>query len=69
MKVCRATCIFIIMILFLPIWVSYAKSPTKESYNKGVEYAIQGKFEEARKEFEKSLKIDAENTTAIAMLK
>jgi tetratricopeptide (TPR) repeat protein len=40
-----------------------------ESYNKGVEYAIQGKFEEAKKEFEKALRFDAENTTAIARLK
>lgn len=69
MKVCRATRIFIIMILFLPIWVSYAQSSTMESYNKGVEYAIQGKFEEAKKKFGKALKIDVENTTAIARLK
>jgi len=32
--------------------------PTEESYYKGVEYAVQGKFLEAKEEFEKVLKVD-----------
>ncbi len=47
----------------------FGKSSYKESYDKGVEYAIQGKFKEAKKEFEKALKADEYNKTAAAILK
>lgn len=89
MKVFRTTCVFILMVLFLPSWVSCAHSPAKDNYQKGfgyatqeqfmlsndsyvrawkcykkgIDYATQGKFKKAKKEFEKSLKIDEFNTT------
>jgi tetratricopeptide (TPR) repeat protein len=69
MKVFKATCILILIVLFFSSWVSYAQSPTKESYDKGVEYAIQGKFNEAKNEFEKALKADVYNKTAEDSLK
>ena len=58
MKVLRATCILILMVLFLSSWVTYAQSPTKESYDKGVEHATQGKLKEAEKEFTKANEIN-----------
>jgi tetratricopeptide (TPR) repeat protein len=66
MKAFRTTCILVLMVLFLPIWVSYAQSPTKENYNKGIEDATQGKFKE---EFEKALKIDVFDKKSEADLK
>jgi len=44
MKVFRTTCVFILMVIFLPSWVSCAQSPAKDSYQKGFEYATQEKF-------------------------
>jgi tetratricopeptide (TPR) repeat protein len=68
MKVFRAWCILNLIVLFSPIW-AYAQSLAEESYDKGVEHAIQGKFKEAKKEFEKALMIDVYNKTAEASLK
>jgi tetratricopeptide (TPR) repeat protein len=69
MKVFKATCILILIVLFISSWASYAQSPAKESNDKGVEYAIEGKFKKAKKEFEKSLKTDVYNKTAKDSLK
>jgi len=33
-------------------------SPAMENYDKGVEYAVQGKFPRAKEEFEKALRVD-----------
>ena len=46
------------MVLFLTFGVTYAQKPAEESYDKGVEYAVQGKFSKAKEEFEKALKVD-----------
>lgn len=43
------------------ISLAYTQNPVnfgKDNHNKGVEYAIQGKFQEANEEFEKTLKVD-----------
>ena len=46
------------MVLFFSSVVTYAQNLAEESYVKGIEYATQGKFKEAKEEFEKALKID-----------
>ncbi len=48
MKVLRGISLSILMVLFLTVGVTYAQSPANESYNKGVEYAAQGKFQNAK---------------------
>ena len=54
-----------INVTFEPIASKYGiKKVTKESYDKGVQYAMQGKFKEAKKEFEKALEADVYNKTA-----
>ncbi|MEE8329020.1 MAG: tetratricopeptide repeat protein [Thermodesulfovibrionia bacterium] len=59
MKGLRELCLSILIALFLISGVTYAQSPAEESYYKGVEHAIQGKFRKAKKEFEKTLTIDS----------
>ena len=58
MKVFREISLSILTILFLTVGVTYAQSPAEESYNKGVEYAVQGEFLKAKEEFEKALRDD-----------
>ncbi len=53
-----STTVSILIILFLVCRVTYAQGSAKEYYYKGVEYAVQGKFQEANEEFEKALKVD-----------
>ena len=47
------------MVLFLGVGLCYAQNPAKQISDRGLEYAAEGKFTEARDEFEKALKIDA----------
>ena len=49
--------VLVLMVLFLAVGISYAQT-AKEYHNKGIEYAVQGKFEEAEEEFKKALKTD-----------
>jgi tetratricopeptide (TPR) repeat protein len=59
MKVFRE--IFLSILIGLSILISgvtCTQRPAKESYSRGVEHAIQGKFRKAKEEFEKALKID-----------
>jgi tetratricopeptide (TPR) repeat protein len=58
MKVLARLGISVLMILVLTIGVSYGQRPGKEFYDKGVEYATQGNFKEAKVAFEKALKAD-----------
>ena len=57
MKVLRRISFSILMILFLTVGVTYAQSLAEESYDKGVEYAVQGEFQKAKEEFEKALQV------------
>ena len=47
------------MVLFLGVGLCYAQNPAKQISDRGLEYAAEGKFTEAKEEFEKALKIDA----------
>ena len=69
MKVLRGIRFSILIVLLLTVGVTYAQSPAEESYNKGVEYAVQGEFPEAKEEFEKALKVDPFYTAAELSLK
>jgi len=59
--------ILVLMSLFLLAGISYAQS-AKEYYDKGIEYGIEGKFEEAKKEFKKVPKTDQLYRPAIICL-
>lgn len=56
MKVLRRINIMVIVVTFLVSGISYGQN-SMEHFNKGVEYATQGKFKEAKEEFEKATKI------------
>ena len=58
MKVLRAICLSILIALFLISDPTYAQNPARESYDKGMAYAVQGKFTKAKVEFENILKVD-----------
>ena len=58
MKVLREMCLSILIAVFLICGATYAQNPVEESYNKGLEHAIQGKFRKAKEEFENALKIE-----------
>ena len=47
-----------IILSFLTINLCYGQNNAKQIWAKGVEYAAQGKFKEAKGEFEKALKVD-----------
>ena len=59
--------ILVLMSLFLLAGISYAQS-AKEYYDKGIEYCIEGKFDEAKKEFKKVPKTDQLYRPAIICL-
>ena len=59
MKALKRTSVSAVMVLFLGVGLSYAQNPAKQISDKGLEYAAEGKFTEAREEFEKALKTDA----------
>lgn len=58
MKVSGRIGVSVLIILFVTVSLSYGQSLTKQSYTKGIDYAAQGKFKEAKEEFEKVLKAD-----------
>ncbi len=58
MKVLREMCLSVLIAVFLISGATSAQNPAEESYDKGLEHAIQGKFRKAKEEFEKALKID-----------
>jgi tetratricopeptide (TPR) repeat protein len=69
MKVSVRICVSILMILFLAVTLSYGQSAAKKHLTKGVDYAAQGRFEEAKEEFEKALKADPSSEFAEDSLK
>ena len=69
MKFLRGISLPILIVLLLTVGVTYAQSSAEESYNKGVEYAVQGEFSKAKEEFENALKVDPFYTAAELSLK
>ena len=57
-KLSRTMALSVLMVLFLVVSLCYGQGAAEKSYNKGVEYAVQGKFEKAKQEFERALKVD-----------
>ena len=58
MKVSGRIGVSVLIILFLAVGLSYGQSAGLQSLTKGVDYGAQGKFEEAKKEFEKIPEVD-----------
>lgn len=59
MKALKRKSISTAMVLFLGVGLCYAQNPAKQISDRGLEYAAEGKFTEAKEEFEEALKIDA----------
>ena len=58
MKVLARIVVLVLMTILLSIGLCYALNVAGQSTTEGVDYASQGKFKEAREEFEKALKAD-----------
>ena len=58
MKALRRTGLLALIISFLTINLCYGQSVAEQNWTKGAEYGAQGKFKEAKWEFEKALKVD-----------
>jgi tetratricopeptide (TPR) repeat protein len=54
----------LLTILFLAVSFSYAQNVAKQHLTKGMDYAVQGKFREAKEEFIKALEVDPFYETA-----
>ena len=62
MKTITKSAVFAFICLLLTIKLVYAQHTIEEYFSKGIDYAIQGKFEKARVEFNNALKLDPLNT-------
>jgi len=58
MKVLRRIGVSALIVSFLSAGICYGQSVAMQSLSKGVDFAAQGKFKEAKEEFEKALKAD-----------
>ncbi len=58
MKISIRMSVPVLLVLFLTVSAGYGQSPIEESFARGMDFAIRGKFEEARREFKKVLEID-----------
>jgi len=56
MKILRRIVVLVLIVLFLSTNLCYGQSAGMQYLAKGVDYAAQGKFKEAKEEFEKALK-------------
>ena len=56
MRVLGKIGVSVLIALFVAVGLSYGQSVAKQILTKGVDYAVQGKFEEAKEEFERALK-------------
>lgn len=59
MKALKRTSVPALMVLFLGVGLCHAQNPAKQISDRGLEYGAEGKFAEAKEEFEKALMIDA----------
>ena len=64
MKALSRISISVLIAFLLAVGLSYGQHPAEQFRAKGVEYATEGKFKEAREEFEKTLKIDPSYSSA-----
>ena len=64
MKALRMIGVSIPIVLWLTVDLCLGQSVAEKSWAQGVEYAAQGKFIDAREEFEKALKVDPFHTSA-----
>jgi len=58
MKILRRIAISVLLILSLAVGLCFGQNTPEQSHIKGVEYAAEGKFEEAKEQFETALKVD-----------
>ena len=58
MKALKKTSLSAVIVLFLGVGFCYAQNSAKQISDKGLEYAAEGRFTEAKEEFGKALKID-----------
>jgi tetratricopeptide (TPR) repeat protein len=58
MRILSKIGISILVVFFLMVGASYGQDTAEEHYDRGVEYGAQGKFKEAKEEFEEALKVD-----------
>ena len=68
MKVLRIMYLSTLMAFLLVSMVAHAKSLAVESHEKGIGYAIQGKFTKAKEKFENALRIDPHYYSAESLL-
>ena len=59
MKVLGRIAVSALMVLSLTGRISYGQNTVEDIYNKGMEYATEGKIHEAKEEFEKALNLDS----------
>ncbi|UCE34111.1 MAG: TIGR04222 domain-containing membrane protein [Deltaproteobacteria bacterium] len=64
MKALTKIALSVLIVLLLAVGLSFAQNTAKKIWTEGVEYAAQGKFKEAKEEFEKALKVDPSHTRA-----
>ena len=69
MKLLIGIILSVLSVSFLIVGLCCGQNTARENWAKGVEYAVQGNFSEAKKEFENALKVDPYNRSARATLK
>ncbi|UCD72134.1 MAG: tetratricopeptide repeat protein [Syntrophobacterales bacterium] len=69
MKISRRIGVSVLMILFLAVGLCFGQDTAKQRRDKGLEYAAQGKFKEAKEQFDKALKVDPHFESATKCLK
>jgi len=58
MKLLRTIAVSVLMVSFLAAGLCYGQGAADKFNDKGVKHAVPGKFEKAKQEFEKALKVD-----------
>jgi tetratricopeptide (TPR) repeat protein len=69
MKFLRKIVVLALIVLFLSTNLCYGQGVVMQNVAKGVDFAAQGKFNEAKEEFEKALMVDLSNDSAKRALK
>jgi len=61
--------VLVLILLFLATGLGFGQNTAEQILTKGIEYGAQGKFKEAKEEFEKALKVDPSFKTVERFLK
>ena len=61
--------VLVLILLFLATGLGFGQNTAEQIWTKGIEYGAQGKFKEAKEEFEKALKVDPSFKTVERFLK